>query len=191
MAVYVPFRQSPSRFISLVVRTSSDPRLPAAQVRDRIRMVDADQPLAPFTTLEEIVAASLSRRRLGLLPLALFSLVALIMAMAGVYGVADYFVAQRRQEIGLRMALGAQPGNALWMVVRRAMFMALAGVAVGTAGALALSTLLAGMIYGVATPHPIIFLLAPPALLAAVFLASYIPARRAARVDPSITLRAQ
>jgi putative ABC transport system permease protein len=186
---------TPTRFtypsMTLVVRTAGDPgALGPAAVRE-IQAVDKDQPVADVRTMESWVAESTSRTRFGTLLLAAFACAALLLAAVGVYGVISYSVAQRRNEIGLRMALGAQGRDVLKLVVGQGMRLVLVGVGLGLLGAFGLTRLMSGLLYGVGAADPPTFA-ANALLLAAVsLLACYIPARRATRVDPLVVLRGE
>ncbi len=173
----------------LVVRTEGDPAsLGPAAVRE-IQAVDREQPVSDVRTMEGWLAESTARTRFGTLLLGAFACAALVLAAVGIYGVLSYSVAQRRNEIGVRMALGAQARDVLRLVVGQGMRLVLVGVALGLAGALALTRLMSGLLYGVEATDPATFA-ANALLLAAVSLAAcYIPARRATRVDPATALR--
>jgi putative ABC transport system permease protein len=175
--------------MTLVVRTASDPAaLGPAAVRE-IQAVDKEQPVSDVRTMESWVADSTARTRFGTLLLGVFACAALVLAAVGIYGVISYSVAQRRNEIGIRMALGAQTRDVLRLVVGQGMRLVLAGVGLGIVGALALTRLMSGLLYGVAATDPPTFA-ANALLLAAVsLLACYVPARRATRVDPLNALR--
>jgi putative ABC transport system permease protein len=151
--------------------------------------VDSDQPVFNAGTLEERVAGTAAQRRARALVLGVFALLALIIAAVGVYGVIAYSVTRRTHEIGVRLALGAHPGNVLWMVVREGLRMAFTGLAIGLAGALSLTRVLRSFLYGVTATDLATFVSVCLVLTAAAFLASYIPARRATRVDPIMALR--
>jgi putative ABC transport system permease protein len=173
----------------LVVRTASDPASMAAAVKDAIHRADPNLPVTKISTLDVLVLDSLSPRRFSAVLIGVFAVLALLLSGAGVYGVMSYAVEQRTREIGVRMALGAQPLTILGLIVGRGARLALAGIVVGAAGALALTRLLASLLYGVRPTDPLTF--AGVALLLAfvALLACYIPARRAMRVDPMIALR--
>jgi predicted permease len=175
--------------MSLVVRTGGDPAaLGPAAVRE-IQAIDKDQPVSDVRTMESWLADSTARTRFGTLLLGAFACAALLLAAVGIYGVISYSVAQRRNEIGIRMALGAQGRDVLRLVVGQGMRLVLAGVGVGIVGAFALTRLMSGLLYGVAATDPPTFA-ANALLLAAVsLLACYVPARRATRVDPLHALR--
>ena len=187
--VYVPFRQQPWSSMALVVRTSSDPLGLAAAVRGQIRAIDPDQPVSDVKEMEAYLAASVSQPRFNALLLTVFSVLALFLAAVGIYGVMSYAVAQRTQEIGIRVALGARPRDVVALVVGRGMSLALAGLGAGLLGALALTRLMSNLLYGVGPTDPITFALIAILFSGVALLANYIPARRATRVDPIVALR--
>jgi putative ABC transport system permease protein len=175
--------------MALVVRADGDPAALGPAAMREIQAVDKEQPVSDVRTMESWVADSTARTRFGTLLLGAFACAALVLAAVGIYGVISYSVAQRRNEIGIRMALGAQTRDVLRLVVGQGMRLVLAGVGVGLLGAFALTRLMSGLLYGVAATDPPTFA-ANALLLAAVsLLACYVPARRATRVDPLIALR--
>jgi putative ABC transport system permease protein len=175
--------------MSLVVRTEGDPLALADAVRREVQAVDRDQPVADVRTLRSWVGDSVARARFGTLLLAVFALVALLLAAVGLYGLMSYTVVQRRHEIGIRMALGAQRRDVVRLVVGQGLLLTLAGTALGLAGALALTRVMRGLLYGVSATDPATFAAVPLLLGAVALLASYVPARRATRVDPMVALR--
>jgi predicted permease len=175
----------------LVVRTASDPKALAAAIRKEIRAFDPDEPVDPVQTMEEIVGQTIMLQRLEMVLLAAFSLVALALASMGVYGVLSYLVAQRTNEIGIRMALGATPVKVLRLVVGQGLALGLTGIALGLGGAFVLARLLSGLLYGVKSADALTFAAVPLVLAVAVIFASYIPARRATRLDPVAALRSE
>jgi putative ABC transport system permease protein len=185
------FFPSRSQFpnLALVVRTAGDPLRMASAVTGQVWAVDKDQPVHDVQAMDHVVDDSISQRRFNMLLLALFAATALVMAAVGIYGVLAYAVSRRTQEIGIRMALGAQTGDVLRLVGREGFVLALAGIGIGLVGALALTRLMSSLLFGVSPTDAATFA-AVPALLAAVALAAcYLPARRAARVDPTVALR--
>jgi putative ABC transport system permease protein len=178
-----------TRVSTLVVRSTADPTSLAATVRNAVLAVDASQPIFEVQTATQLVDHSIARQRFAATLLGLFSLLALILAAGGIYGVTSYAVAARTREIGVRMALGAQPSDVLQMILRQEMFGAAIGIAIGSICALAATKLLASMLYQVAPTDPMTYAGVCIVLGGAVFLACYIPARRAMRVDPMIALR--
>jgi putative ABC transport system permease protein len=140
-------------------------------------------------TMQDRLSASLARQRFSTTMLGAFALFALILAAIGIYGVISYMVAQSTHDIGLRVALGAQPGNITSMVVRQGMELAFTGIVLGLAGAFALTRLMATLLFGVGATDAATFAVVPPVLMGIAFAASYIPARRATRIDPIVALR--
>jgi putative ABC transport system permease protein len=190
--VYTPHSQGAGetqRSMFLAVRTTVDPLSLAAAVRNEVRAVDKDQPVADVQTMEQRLAASLAGPRFNMLLLGLFAAVALALAAVGLYGVMAYGVTQRTHEIGIRMALGAQRSNVLRLVVRQGMLMALVGVALGLAASFALTRVMASLLFGVSATDPLVFTIIALLLAVVAFIASYIPARRAIKVDPMTALR--
>jgi predicted permease len=188
---YFPFLQLPDSGMSFIVKTTLDPEQLVTAARQQVQAVDPNQPIYDFKTLMQLRAESVAPQRLNLLLLGLFAAVALALAVVGIYGVMSYAVEQRTHEIGLRMALGAQTRDVLKLVVGQAMKLALLGVALGLLGAVALTGLMKNLLFGVTATDPLTF--AGVALLLALvaLLACWIPARRAAKVDPLIALRCE
>ncbi len=184
--IYFPYH-APG--MTLVVRTASDPRPFVAAIRQQVQGVDPDQPVYDVKTMDERVAASVERRRFSAMLLGLFAGLALVLALMGLNGVITYLVAQRTHEIGVRMALGAQPGGVLRLVLSQALVMAATGVVTGLIAALFVTRLLANQLYGVQPADPMTFLVVPALLTAAALAASGIPAWRATRIDPLVALR--
>ena len=187
--MYYPLLQDPLPFMTLVVRTTGDPQSLAAAVQREVRMVDKDQPVFGIKTMEEVVAESVSSRRLTMLLLATFASLAVLLAAIGIYGVMSYTVAQRTHEIGIRMALGAQAGDVLRLIVGQGMILTAIGITVGLAASLALTRVLSSLLYGVSATDPLTFIAVSLLLAAVAFLAGYLPARKATRVDPMVALR--
>jgi len=191
--VYAPVSQNVGEgwfnAMTLVVRTAAEPTRLLPAVRAAVRALDADQPVTAVATMEELLGRSLAQPRFGMLLLALFAGVALLLATIGVYGLVAYEARQRTHEIGIRAAIGAEPWSILRLVVGDGLKLALAGAAIGIAAAFALMRLLASLLYGVGQYDPITFLAMPAALVGAALLAAYLPARRAMRVDPIVALR--
>jgi predicted permease len=188
---YRPIAQLPTRngFVSL--QTSGEPTLVANAAREAVRAVDRDLLVDAIEPLEARVAKSIARPRVSVILLTAFSGVALLLAAVGIYGVMAYTVTQRTREIGVRMALGADPGAVKRLIVSQAMRPALIGVAVGLAAALYASRLIASMLYGVSAIDPITFILVPLFLSAIALLATYLPARRATLVPPTVALQSE
>ncbi|HST53135.1 MAG TPA: ABC transporter permease [Pyrinomonadaceae bacterium] len=187
---YIPYAQrggAPNLF--LVVRADGDPSSLAPSVRGAIAGVDRDMPVYRVTTMEQVVADSLAQRRFSMFLFGVFALIALVLAVVGLYGVMSYAVAQRTHEIGIRVALGAQDRDVLMMVVGQGMAIVGVGLALGLAGALALTRLMSSLLYGVSATDPATYAGIALLLAAAALVASYIPARRATKVDPMVALR--
>jgi putative ABC transport system permease protein len=193
--LYVPYPQLPTNTFGVVLATRGDPQALAAAVRSALGEIDPGQPVAEVRSMEERLASSLAQPRFNTLLFALFGVVALALAAIGVYGVMAYSVAQRRQEIGLRMALGATSGGVSALILRRTVTLAAAGVVVGWVLAFVLTRIfaasLAGLAYGVGVTDWVTFVTVPLLLLALAAAAGWLPARRAAAVDPLVALRAE
>jgi len=175
--------------MTLVVRSARNPTNLAADLRAVIRSVDPDQPIGSFRTMANISADFVAPQRVTMLIAGLFAALALILAMVGLYGVISYSVAQRGHEFGIRMALGADQRDILKLVVGQGTKLVLVGVGVGILGALALTRFVSSLLYGVKPTDPPTFFAVSLALVAVALLASYIPARRATKVDPLVALR--
>jgi putative ABC transport system permease protein len=189
--LYYPHAQAPSRGMFVLLRTTGDPMSVARAAQAEVWAIDRDQPVSSVRTLDAIVARAQANRRFTTVLLSLFSIVALVLAGIGVYGVIAYSTAQRTQEIGIRMALGAGRGHVLRMVVGEGLKIGAAGLVLGVAASLALTRLMSGLLFGVSERDPLTFVALPVALLAIAGVAAWMPARRALRVDPMIALRAE
>jgi putative ABC transport system permease protein len=189
--VYVSYRQRPERAtaMSVLLRTSVAPQSLTPALRAAVREQGSEVPVTT-STMEERVARSVADRRFVMLVLTAFGVVALMLAAVGIYGVLSYAVARRTKEIGVRVALGAQATSVLGMVVRDSMRPVAWGALLGVAGALAVSRVLRGLVYGVGVTDPVSFGAAAGTLAVVALVASWIPARRASMVDPIIALRA-
>jgi putative ABC transport system permease protein len=186
--VYYPLTQFPDRRMYVLVRTSGDPLALVRPAQAQVWAIDPNQPTASVRSVEAILADAQANRRFTTLLLGLFSIVALALAAIGIYGVIAYSTAQRVQEIGIRMALGASRTNVLTSVLKEAVVIGLAGLALGTAAALALTRFLSGLLFGVGARDPVTFVALPLGLLLVAVLAALIPATRAVRVDPLVAL---
>jgi putative ABC transport system permease protein len=191
MQAYVPHAQWIDSYMTLVVRTSIDPASLAAAVRSEIRAMDGSAPVYDVTTMRQKVSSSLAQRRFTLALLSVFAAIALLMAAIGIYGVISYAVVQRTHEIGIRVALGAQTVDVMKLIVGQGMILAAAGVLIGLVGALGLTRLMEGLLFGVSATDPLTFAAISLLLVLVAMLACYIPARRAAKVDPMVALRCE
>jgi predicted permease len=187
--VYVPYWQWPMQTPTLLVRTAGNPANLSAALYSEVKALNKNLPLPKVQTMNERLSDVVAQPRFQTLLLGLFGLVTLVLVSAGLYGVVSYSVAQRTHEIGVRMALGAQARDVLRLVIGQGMKLALIGIAFGLAGALLLTRLLKTLLFGVSATDPLAFGLAALLLVGVVWLACYIPARRAAKVDPMIALR--
>jgi predicted permease len=187
--VYVAYKQDPENFMSLVVRTDSDPVSMIPAIRNQVLSIDKDQPVSDIMTMEQRLAQSVASSRFVMLLLGSFSVLALGLAAVGIYGVMAYLVTQRTQEIGVRMALGAQKRDVLKLVVAKGMALAIIGTAIGLVASLALTRLMRSLLFEVAPTDWLTFVISSTVLLAVALLACYIPARRATKVDPLVALR--
>jgi putative ABC transport system permease protein len=187
--LYAPYPLVPLPYVQIAARTTAGAGFEAA-LRRAVAEIDAAQPIGDVGTMKGSMDATLAKERLSTWLLGLFGAVALALAIVGVYGVMSYMVTQRTGEIGIRLALGARPADVTRMVVRQGLGLAAAGIVVGVAGALALGRLIAGMLFGVSAADPTTVVAAAVVLLGVAVVASWLPARRAARVDPMIALRA-
>jgi putative ABC transport system permease protein len=175
--------------MKLAVRTNAAPLSVAPAIAGAVRKIDADVPLLNIRAMDDSVSASLSRARFTMLLLGAFAGLALLLAVLGIYSVMSYAVSRRTNEIGIRVALGASRGDVLVLIVRQALLLALVGSVIGIVGALSLSRLMASQLYGVRPTDPVTFVAVAALLMIVSLAASYIPARRAMRVDPMIALR--
>jgi putative ABC transport system permease protein len=187
--IYGSYLQSPSRSMTLIVRTTGDPLAITGSVREQVRSLDSEQPLYNLRSLGQVLSSSIARPRFNLLLITILAGVALLLAAIGIYGVIAYSVTQRTHEIGVRIALGATHGDVIRLVVRHGILLAAAGLGIGLLTAIALTRAMATLLYGISATDPATFLGVALVLGGIAFVASYIPARRAARVDPVIALR--
>jgi putative ABC transport system permease protein len=187
--VYQPYSQNPRLTMNLVIRGSQDPTRIASAVRNEVQALDPNLPVSNIKTVGEMFDERISPKRLMTYILAVFGLIALLLASVGIYGVMSYAVTQRTQEIGVRMALGAQALDVLKLVIKNGMTMAFVGVAIGLAGAYALTRLLANLLFKVTPTDLVTFAGVTIALIVVALFACYIPARRATKVDPLVALR--
>jgi putative ABC transport system permease protein len=187
--VYFPMRQSPDLRAFVLLRTSGDPASLVKAAQAAVWSIDRDQAIGAIRTVRELFAQQEANRRFTTLLLGLFSMVALALAAIGIYGVIAYSTAQRVQEIGIRMALGASRTNVLASVLKEAVMIGVVGLALGMAAALALTRFLSGLLFGVGARDPMTFVALPLGLLLVAVLAALIPATRAVRVNPVVALR--
>jgi putative ABC transport system permease protein len=186
--VYVPYWQWPMQTPTLAVRTVGNPANLAAAIYSEVRAVNKNLPAPKVQTMNERLSDVVAEPRFQTLLLGLFGLVTLVLVSAGLYGVVSYSVAQRTHEIGVRMALGAQAGDVLKLVIRQGMKLVLIGLAIGLASALALTRVMKNLLYGITTTDPMTFAMIAILLTGIALLACYLPARRATKVDPMIAL---
>jgi putative ABC transport system permease protein len=187
--IYRPLQQDYSAGVSLLVRTKGDPEPLLGAVRDQVQTLDRNMPLRGTGTVQQNIEAGLWAPRMGAALLSIFGGLALLLAMIGVYGVMSYSVAQRAQELGIRMALGAQASDVLLLVLRQGVALAAGGTALGVLLALLLGQVVSTLLFGISGRDPLTLAGVSLILTTIALLACYIPARRAARVDPLIALR--
>ena len=187
--MYIPHTQQPWTAMTLVARSSMDPAQLAAAMRGQVLALDRNQPVSDLRTMNEIVRRSIAQQRFYMLLLALFAVMALVLAAVGVFGVMSYSVTERTREIGIRMALGAQTRDVLRYVVGQGMVFTLAGVVIGLVGSFLLTRFMTNMLYEVDAFDPVTFAAISLLLALVALLACYIPARRATKVDPMVALR--
>ncbi|MBO0861935.1 MAG: ABC transporter permease, partial [Chloracidobacterium sp.] len=186
---YFPYSRRPSLYACLLLRTSGDRMSLASAVRRQIAAIDKDQPVLAIKTMNEVIASTTAPRRFNTLLLAVFAAVALALCASGVYSVISYSVTQRTQEVGVRMALGAQPGDVVRLILKQGLALTLIGVAAGIFGAIAAARVMSGLLYGVAATDPVTFAAISLLLAIVAMLACYLPARRAAKIEPIAALR--
>jgi putative ABC transport system permease protein len=187
--VYIPYEQFALPFTNLVVRSSAPEPTVTALLRTSLSTIDRDLPFAEISTLQDVLDRSMDEPRFQTMFVGLFALVALALAAVGLYGLISFTVLQRTREIGIRIALGARPGQVLWPVIREGSLLAVIGIGAGLAGALAVTRLLGTFLFGVGATDPVTFASVAGLLLGVALVATYIPSRRAARVDPLAALR--
>lgn len=190
-AIYRAFGQAPTSLLNVVIRTAGDPMALAGPAREVVRRLDPNLPVASVRSMESVVAEATARPRLSSYLLGAFAAVALLLAAIGLYGVISYGVAQRRGEIGVRVALGAARRDIVRLIVRQGLAMTAVGLVLGLVGALALTRLLRSLLFGVTTTDAVTFVAVPLLLVGVALLASFLPASRAARQDPATALRTQ
>ena len=189
--VYVYFTQDPKEQMAIVLRSYGDPSLLVASARQTVQSLDPNQPIARVRTMEQIVTTSVANRRFQMALIGVFAVLAVALAVVGLYAVVSYSVAERIHEMGLRLALGARPANLVALVLGEGLRLVMLGLAIGIGAALVLTRFLETLLFGVDARDTITFLLAPAVLLGAALLGCLAPARRAMRVDPAVALRGE
>ncbi|HSE25105.1 MAG TPA: ABC transporter permease [Pyrinomonadaceae bacterium] len=191
--MYFPYQQSAENLgyipRDLVVRTTGNPKNVLASVREAIHAADPDQPISNIATMEEVLGKEGGQRRLGMILISAFATLALLLASLGIYSILAYFVSQHRNEIGVRMALGASPQRIVWLVLKKGMSLTLLGVGIGLAASFALTRLMSSLLFGVRPADPLTYLAVPVLLGFVAVVACLVPARRAVKVDPVVALR--
>jgi putative ABC transport system permease protein len=189
--IYLPYRQWPITSMSVVMKTTTPPESLAGAVQQEVHAIDPNLPVSNIGSLEKIISKSISQPRFYMLLLSIFASVALLLAAIGIFGVLSYAVSQRTREIGIRMALGAPGRTVVHLIVRQAMILVASGIAAGTIAALFVAGTLAKMLFSVTPTDPVTFAGVAAVLVGVALFASYLPARRATRVDPIVALRAE
>ena len=189
--LYIPYQQFALPFTNVTVRSTLAESAVTSLMRKELAAADPDLPYGDLMTLQSVVDRSVDEPRFRTLLIGIFAVLALLLAAVGVYGLISYSVTQRTREIGIRVALGAQPRQVLFPVVREGLILAVTGVAIGLVGAFALTRVLSAFLFGVGATDPITFTLVSILLMLIALAASYIPSRRALRVDPLTALRAE
>jgi putative ABC transport system permease protein len=187
--MYAPFSQRPWPFMRIVARSKSDPSVLVAAIREAVNTADKDQPIDKLTTMSSVVSSSIAVRRFYMQLLGMFAALAFILASVGVYGVVSYSIAQRTREIGIRLALGARSSDVLGLVLKEALRLTALGVILGLVGAFAATRVLRSLLFEVKPTDPTTFVCLSLLLTLVALVASYVPARRATKVDPLVALR--
>jgi putative ABC transport system permease protein len=190
MQAYLPLTHEPTRSVAIVARTAVDPMNAARDVETAVQSLDRDLPVTKLQPMTALMSEALSRQRLSTVVLAVFALVAMLVAAVGLYGVVAHSVTERTREIGVRMALGAEGRHVLRLFVRQGLVTAAVGTAIGLGGAALLTRVLEHLLFGVTPSDPLTLGSVAFLLLAVALVACYVPARRAARIDPLIALKA-
>jgi putative ABC transport system permease protein len=186
---YFPHSELTYPFMTLVIRTNGDPAAMAPAVERELRMIDPDQPVSDVRTMNQVMADTRARARFNTLLLGLFAGLATLLAAVGIFGVMNYSVALRTREIGIRMALGAQPARVLMLILKQGLLLTLIGIGIGLAGALTLTRVMSSLLFGVEATDPVTLAAIALLLMIVSLIACYIPARRATHIDPMIALR--
>jgi putative ABC transport system permease protein len=184
-----PYLQVPNSYMTLVIRTSTDPLSLVPALRSQVQSLDRDLPMFEVSTMEQYLAEEMAGRRFNMVLLGIFAGLALILAVVGIYGILAYIVTQQTHEIGIRMAMGAQRRDMLLFILRRGVRLTLIGVAIGLPAAWVVTRVMSSLLYGVSPRDPLTFIGMTLLLVTTALLASYIPARRATKVDPMVALR--
>jgi ABC-type antimicrobial peptide transport system permease subunit len=188
-AVYVTMAQRPDSGFTIAVRTGVDPESLVPAIRQAVKAVDPDRPMTQVRTMTQMMAASVGARRLSLNLVSGFALIGLLLATTGIYGVVSHATQQRSREFGIRLALGAERGSVLRLVLRHGCVLALVGVAIGVTGALAMGDIIRAELFGIDPSDPVTLAAVCGGLAIVTLAASYVPARRAVRVNPASVLR--
>src|SRR5499426_1470296 len=191
LEIYLPYAQSPASLVTWVVRTTGDPLKELGAIKERIREGNTTQTFLSIATMDQLVDRTISQRRFNLMLLGSFAALALILAAVGLYGLISYTTARRTQEIGVRMALGAQTGDVLKLVIGQGIKLALIGVLIGMGGALAVTRLMRSLLFGVSAIDPLTFVVVAASLTLVALVACWLPARRATKVDPLAAIRSE
>jgi putative ABC transport system permease protein len=186
--VYRPYGNNPLTGPMIAIHTSGNPAALASLVRSEIRSIESEMPLV-LNTIDTVIELSVAQRRFSMMLLGIFAALAMLLAIVGIYGVMSYIVSQRTHEIGLRMALGAQKREVLRMVVGEGLALTLIGVVIGVPSAVLVTRAMAGLLFGVGNTDPLTYLAVSAIVVTVSLAAAYVPARRAARVDPLVALR--
>jgi predicted permease len=189
--IYMPFAQRPWASMNLIARVEGDPHRFISAIRGAVLAIDRDQPVTAVKSMEQVLETAAARPRFTTFLLAALAATAVLLALAGIYGVIAYSTAQRTQEVGIRVALGAAPEDILGLIVRQGLALTGTGIAIGVAAALLLTQLLASLLYHVTATDPLTFIGGTFLFLLVALAASLFPARRAMRVDPAIALRCE
>lgn len=190
-SVYVSFWQDPLPSAMLAIRAAHAPLPLTASVRKKVQALDRDEPVSDVQTMEELVEAQLGQRHLLMMLLGSFAVVAVVLSLVGIYGVIAYSVTQRTHEVGIRRALGAQEGDILWLIMQQGFQLALAGAVLGVVGAFALTRVMKTLLFHVSATDPATFIATALLFIGVALGASYVPARRATRIDPTQALRSE
>jgi putative ABC transport system permease protein len=189
MQLYLPEAQYPTSQLTMVTRTTADPRSVIPKMRNCIFALDKDQPLFEVATMEQLLSDSIALRRFSMLLLLVFAGLAMVLSIIGIYGVISYSVTQRTREIGVRLALGARGADILKMVVGHGMVLTATGILIGVIVAFVLTRILSNLLYGISPTDPLVFVFVPLVLAAAALSSCLIPAYRATKVNPIVALR--